>query len=207
VAVSGDSTFVYSQSRANSAARRALSPSDGRGRELDEPLVEVGGSSCALCDSACDEQSGGDGEAEPEDRHGDAPGAPALGRVRMSAATVSLDAVGAQITAMPRARSRLIASPSPAPSAGVVSDRSSWTNGSKISSSLSAGMPGPLVAHDDHHLTVARAARESHLHLAVRRCELRRVAEEVGQNLNELLAIGCDVDLGVTILLRKARDE
>src|SRR5436190_3060217 len=45
---------------------------------------------------------------------------------------------------MARARSRLIASPSPAPSCALVRDRPSWTNGSKIISCLSSGMPGPV---------------------------------------------------------------
>ena len=44
------------------------------------------------------------------------------------------------------ASSRLIASPSPMPSAERVSPRSTCTNGSKIASSLSAAPPAPVSA-------------------------------------------------------------
>ena len=45
---------------------------------------------------------------------------------------------------MPRARSRLIASPSPVPSCGLFSARPTCTNGSKIAASRSAGIPVPV---------------------------------------------------------------
>src|SRR6202040_2478342 len=45
---------------------------------------------------------------------------------------------------MPRARSRLMASPSPTPPSPRVSRASTWTNGSKMRSNLSCGTPMPV---------------------------------------------------------------
>ena len=59
---------------------------------------------------------------------------------------------------MPRASSRLIASPSPVPSVGRVRRRSTCTNGSKIVSSWSGGDPDAGVAHaQPNGARVARA--------------------------------------------------
>src|SRR5680860_853594 len=68
----------------------------------------------------------------------------AAGRLRVKVAPSSGLLETVRSPPIARARSRLMASPNPVPSCPLVSDRPSWTNGSKIFSYWSGGMPGPL---------------------------------------------------------------
>ena len=62
---------------------------------------------------------------------------------------------------MPRARSRLIARPSPVPSVDRVRLRWSWTNGSKIASCFSRGMPIPVSGDAEMDRRGGRSARDT----------------------------------------------
>jgi hypothetical protein len=101
---------------------------------------------------------------------------------------------------MPRARSRLIASPSPTPACVRVSRWSACTNGSKMRSSASAAMPAPVSrTWSRTRPPSARAARRTrHLdaprHAVARLGELDRVAEQVEQDLLQLLPVGPHVE-------------
>ena len=66
--------------------------------------------------------------------------------------------VAVRSPAMPRARSRLIARPSPVPSCGRVRSARTCTNGSNTASSLSAGMPMPVPQLPTVDRTVLRMA-------------------------------------------------
>ena len=57
-----------------------------------------------------------------------------------------------------RAKRRLIASPRPVPPKRRVTELSACTNGSKIASSVSAGMPIPLSVTVDGELALRQAA-------------------------------------------------
>ena len=61
---------------------------------------------------------------------------------------------------MPRARSRLIASPSPVPSRVRVSVASTCTNGSNTRASCSGGDPDARVAHLAARTVAARLAAQ-----------------------------------------------
>ncbi len=63
------------------------------------------------------------------------------GRVRVNMLAVPGVLSTVRSPFIPRASSRLIASQSPVPSCGRVRPARTWTNGSKIASSLSAGIP------------------------------------------------------------------
>ena len=89
---------------------------------------------------------------------------------------------------MARARSRLIARPSPTPECARVCPSSTCTNGSKIASSRSAGMPTP----ESTTRIVARSPSpdaSTRMRAAVAG-ELDRVADEVDENLFEPMPIG-----------------
>src|ERR1044072_6154442 len=98
---------------------------------------------------------------------------------------------------MPRARSRLIARPRPTPSRVRVKFESTCTNGSKINSSFSGGMPMPvsLTRMRMRCATPSSAIGEFH-----------RVREQVEDDLLEFFAVSANgqAPIGRRVLIRHA---
>ena len=89
---------------------------------------------------------------------------------------------------MPRARSRLIASPSPVPSCGRVRPRSHLHERLEDGLQLVGRDPDPRVAHAHEHRVRAVASHSTSIRPAGRR-ELHRVRQQVEQDLLQPLRV------------------